>query len=136
MSKPNSTLGLRHLALYVSEFEATLTFYKDLIGMQVEWSPDDDNIYLSSGVDNLALHRVKEGAQFDGPQRLDHLGFILAAPEDVDDWYAFLANAEVSIVAPPKTHRDGARSFYCKDPDGNIVQLIYHPPISGLFLSS
>ncbi|HEX7028333.1 MAG TPA: VOC family protein, partial [Gammaproteobacteria bacterium] len=26
---------------------------------------------------------------------------------------------------------DGARSFYIKDPDGNIVQLIYHPPISG-----
>ena len=30
----------------------------------------------------------------------------------------------------PKTHRDGARSFYCADPDGNVVQMIFHPPIS------
>jgi hypothetical protein len=30
----------------------------------------------------------------------------------------------------PRTHRDGARSFYCFDPAGNLVQFIYHPPIS------
>jgi catechol 2,3-dioxygenase-like lactoylglutathione lyase family enzyme len=36
----------------------------------------------------------------------------------------------VDIVKPPKTHRDGARSFYCRDPDGNVVQFIHHPPIA------
>jgi len=25
--------------------------------------------------------------------------------------------------------RDGARSFYCNDPEENTVQLIFHPPI-------
>ena len=34
------------------------------------------------------------------------------------------------IKNEPRTHRDGARSFYCLDPDGNVVQMIYHPPIS------
>jgi hypothetical protein len=29
-----------------------------------------------------------------------------------------------------KTHRDGARSFYFRDPDGLLIQLLYHPPIS------
>ena len=32
-------------------------FYTDLLGFAVEWEPDPDNIYLSSGIDNLALHR-------------------------------------------------------------------------------
>jgi len=37
----------------------------------------------------------------------------------------------VTLDAQPKTHRDGARSCYFSDPDGNKVQIIHHPPISG-----
>ena len=36
-----------------------------------------------------------------------------------------------TLDAKPKTHRDGARSCYFSDPDGNHVQIIHHPPISG-----
>jgi predicted enzyme related to lactoylglutathione lyase len=36
----------------------------------------------------------------------------------------------VKILKEPKTHRDGARSFYCLDPAGNTVQMIYHPPLA------
>jgi hypothetical protein len=34
------------------------------------------------------------------------------------------------MMQAPRTHRDGARSFYCRDPEGNLVQMIYHPPIA------
>ena len=51
-------------------------------------------------------------------------------PEDVDAWAAFLEDHGVTIDAKPRTHRDGARSCYFKDPDGNTVQIIHHPPIS------
>lgn len=33
----------------------------------------------------------------------------------------------VPIVAPPRAHRDSARSLYCKDPDGNTGRLLYDP---------
>jgi hypothetical protein len=36
----------------------------------------------------------------------------------------------VTLRTAPRTHRDGARSFYCEDPAGNVVQIIFHPPIS------
>ena len=98
--------------------------------MKIEWQPDPDNIYLSSGNDNLALHRAKKPTAEVG-QRLDHIGFILATPEEVDQWHEFFVSKAVKILMPPKTHRDGARSFYCSDPDGIAVQMIYHPPISG-----
>jgi len=65
-----------------------------------------------------------------GPRHLDHIGFILRAPGDVDSWYAYLKAHDVSMKSAPRTHRDGARSFYCQDPDGNVVQMIYHPPIA------
>ena len=48
----------------------------------------------------------------------------------MDRWAAFLESRGVTVVAQPKTHRDGARSCYVKDPDGNTVQIIHHPPIS------
>jgi catechol 2,3-dioxygenase-like lactoylglutathione lyase family enzyme len=63
-------------------------------------------------------------------QTLDHIGFIVDDAEDVDAWHDHLAANGVNILQRPKTHRDGARSFYCEDPDGNVVQLIFHPPIS------
>ncbi len=133
--RPRATAGLRHVALFVAEFENTVSFYTELLGMAVEWQPDADNVYLCSGVDNLALHRYR-GAQRDpAAQRLDHIGFVVDAPEDVDAWHDYLKSEGVAIKSTPRTHRDGARSFYCADPDGNVVQIIFHPPISGLKLS-
>ena len=128
--KPRPTSGLRHVALYVQNLEACEAFYVDLIGMKVEWRPDKDNLYLCSGNDNLALHRTLVEPGSEG-QRLDHIGFILDEIEQVDTWYDYLCNEGVKIRNAPRTHRDGARSFYCFDPAGTVVQMIYHPPISG-----
>ena len=127
LQRPGSTAGLRHVALYVPDLTACEHFYVDLLGMQVEWRPDADNVYLTSGHDNLALHRASKPAG--QPQRLDHIGFILETPQAVDAWYDFLQAHAVPMRSSPKTHRDGARSFYCEAPDGTVVQMIYHPPL-------
>jgi catechol 2,3-dioxygenase-like lactoylglutathione lyase family enzyme len=123
-------LGLHHVALWVRDFAACERFYCELLGMRVEWRPDPDNVYLTSGADNLALHRATGEFAPRAAQHLDHIGFILADKGVVDAWCAHLKEHGVRIVKEPKTHRDGARSFYCLDPDGNTVQLIYHPPIA------
>jgi catechol 2,3-dioxygenase-like lactoylglutathione lyase family enzyme len=129
--------GLRHLALNVRDLPAMKRFYVDLLGFAVEWEPDPDNIYLSSGIDNLALHRAGGTAPAGSTATaapstgaLDHLGLIVRSADDVDRWAAFLEGNGVPLSAKPKTHRDGARSCYFKDPDGNSVQIIHHPPIS------
>jgi len=128
--RPNPVSGLRHVAIFVQELEACENFYVDLLGMHVEWRPDKDNVYLCSGIDNLALHRAQEMPSKEG-QRLDHIGFIIDDIDQVDAWFEFLASAQVNIRNAPRTHRDGARSFYCFDPAGTVVQMIFHPPISG-----
>jgi catechol 2,3-dioxygenase-like lactoylglutathione lyase family enzyme len=119
--------GLRHLALNVRRMDEMVRFYTEALGFSIEWTPDPDNVYLSSGVDNLALHRAGEVA--DGGA-LDHLGLIVRAADDVDRWAAFFESRGVVVEASPRTHRDGARSCYVRDPDGNRVQIIHHPPIS------
>lgn len=124
------TLGLRHVALNVFDVETCVDFYKKIFNMAIEWQPDVDNVYLTSGNDNLAIHRVPKIEREKASQRLDHIGFFVKTPEDVDVWFIFLKENHVKIVAEPRTHRDGARSLYCADPEGNVIQVIFHPPIS------
>ena len=126
--------GLRHLALHARAFDAMKRFYTQVLGFAVEWEPDSDNVYLTSGTDNLALHRGTPGD--DPPGRavggaLDHLGLVVRRAADVDAWADYLAGQGIALDAAPRTHRDGARSLYVSDPDGNRVQIIHHPPISG-----
>ncbi len=131
MSHPGKTTGLRHVALFCVNLESCVRFYTELLAMEIEWQPDPDNYYLTSGNDNLALHRAPNNFAVGQHQFLDHIGFILNEIESVDKWYEYLAQPElqIEILTKPRTHRDGARSFYCKDPDGRSVQMIYHPPL-------
>ena len=128
VDRPGITSGLRHVALFVHEFEASEDFFTRHLGMQVEWRPDSDNVYLTSGNDNLALHRSDRRDS----GKLDHIGFFINKIEKVDKWFDYLRSVGTKILTEPRTHRDGARSFYCSDPSGVRVQIIYHPPIAFL----
>jgi catechol 2,3-dioxygenase-like lactoylglutathione lyase family enzyme len=123
-------MGLRHVALNVRNVRRSLAFYSDVLGMKLEWMPDEENAYLSSGQDNLALHQLAEDSQPRGIQTVHHIGFVVRHPKDVDEWADRIRRHGITLAAEPKTHRDGARSFYFCDPDGLLIQLIYHPPIS------
>lgn len=132
--------GLRHVALRVTDLARSRTFYEQLLSMKVVWEPDPDNVYFSSGTDNLALHQISKGelAAYRPPksQLLDHLGVVVESPQAVDRFYhhigAKIDSLGGRIVKEPKQHRDGSYSFYFSDPDGNVIQALYEPTISKL----
>jgi catechol 2,3-dioxygenase-like lactoylglutathione lyase family enzyme len=128
--------GLRHLALKVTDLARSRKFYEDFFGMKVVWEPDPENVYMSSGPDNLALHQIPAADlsryKTAKDQLLDHLGFIMDAPASVDRLFAQAERSGAVIVKPPRQHRDGSYSFYMADPDGNVVQVLYEPAISKL----
>jgi catechol 2,3-dioxygenase-like lactoylglutathione lyase family enzyme len=140
MAEPPDSIGLRHVALVVEEVARAEAFYVGVLGFRVEWRPDPDNVYLRLGDDNLALHKYSPPEGDDGAdarafaerrgQHLGHIGVVVRRPADVDAWAERLRSAGVRLLAEPRTHRDGARSLYCADPDGNVLQILYHPPIS------
>ena len=127
MNRPPSR-GLRHVALKVKNMKQARDFYAGILGFEVEWEPDAKNLYLTSGTDNLALHEVLTEVQ---PGSLDHIGIIVNEPQDVDAWSDYLKSKKIRLIQEPKTHRDGARSIYFADPEGNVIQILFHPPISG-----
>jgi catechol 2,3-dioxygenase-like lactoylglutathione lyase family enzyme len=125
-------LGLRHVALNVRDVRRSLAFYRGVLGLKLEWMPDEHNAYLTSGQDNIALHQLSADSQPGPAQSLHHIGFVVQRPENVDEWADRIQAHGIALAAEPKTHRDGARSFYFHDPDGVLIQMLYHPPISGI----
>jgi len=122
---------MRHIALKVRDLAQSKQFYQDMFGMDVVWEPDPKNAYLSSGCDNLALHEVPENFLNTAEERqLDHLGFLVESIERVAALEEDFRSKGVKIVHPFKIHRDGSASFYCADPDGVVIQMLYEPNLS------
>jgi catechol-2,3-dioxygenase len=133
-SPPPRMRGLRHVALRVRSLGPMECFYVDLLGYRVEWRPDPENVYLTSGEDSLALH--VEAGSGTTETRLDHIGVLLERPADVDAWAERVERGGGQIAAAPRTHRDGCRSFYAADPEGNKIQFLYHPGLSQTLLAA
>lgn len=122
---------MRHIALKVKDVARSKDFYQNVLGMEVVWEPDPQNVYLSSGCDNIALHEVAPNfATGAAEQHLDHLGFVVETVERVKELEQEFQGKGVKIVYPFKTHRDGSASFYCADPDGIVIQMLYEPQLS------
>ncbi len=122
------TEGLRHVALRVADLPRAKRFYMEVFGMRVVWQPDQDNAYLSSGSDNLALHHeaaAQPGAAAGGA--LDHIGFFVRELRQLEESFDWVRQRGIEIVKPLRQHRDGTWSFYIKDPDGVVIQLIHDP---------
>ena len=79
------TLGIRHVALKVKHFEECLDFYTHIVGMKIDWQPDNENVYLTNGIDNLALHLDSDIDLSSKDNRLDHFGIMLLKKDDVDN---------------------------------------------------
>src|SRR4029453_3170884 len=84
MSRITGLKGMRHIALKVGNVARSKSFYQDILGMEVVWEPDPQNVYLSSGCDNIALHEVSENFATGAVERqLDHLGFVVKTIDQV-----------------------------------------------------
>jgi catechol 2,3-dioxygenase-like lactoylglutathione lyase family enzyme len=136
MSRIAGLKGMRHIALKVRDIGRSKSFYQDILGMEVVWEPDSQNVYLSSGCDNIALHEVSQRfATGAAEQQLDHLGFLVETIDQVKQLEQEFHAKGVKIVHPFKIHRDGSASFYCTDPDGIMVQMLYEPQLSSQRIS-
>ena len=131
MGRVAGLIGMRHIALKVRDVARSKSFYQEILGMDVVWEPDSQNVYLSSGCDNLAIHGVSAHFSASAEEKqLDHIGFLVESIERVKELEQEFMTKGVRIVHPFKAHRDGSASFYCADPDGIVIQMLYEPHLS------
>ena len=58
------------------------------MGYEVEWRPDEKNVYLRGGKDNLALHHGTPRAPVDESGQLDHVLVVVAPVAGLEDLQA------------------------------------------------
>ena len=123
--------GFTHVSLSVRDLDASLRFYRDLLGLATLAEPFDGEVFegreamLLAGRTALCLqcHAANAGAPFD-PTRtgLDHLALAVRAREDLDAFAVHLtaAGVEHSGVRPLPGF---GHVIELHDPDGVLVEL-------------
>ncbi|SNR38498.1 VOC family protein [Puniceibacterium sediminis] len=127
---PPTLQSLDHLVLTVSDVDATLAFYRDVLGMVPQsFTPTGGTARwaLTFGCQKINLHRA--GHEFEPKAKMPRAGsadlcFLSDTP--LDAWQATLAVHGVLVEEGP-IRRTGAQgpilSIYLRDPDGNLIEI-------------
>ena len=101
---------------------ALVDFYTGVLGADAEG--DDTHAQLRTQGAGLAIFSVA-GMEGMAPGSMQGAGYggvtLMFQVDDVDAEYARLQALGVEFVMRPRTHPWGARSFWFRDPDGNVV---------------
>jgi catechol 2,3-dioxygenase-like lactoylglutathione lyase family enzyme len=116
-----ATHGLTHISLAVRDPERSLAFYSEVFGVE-EYYRDDDSIQAKGPGINDVLAFERDAKRAGRAGGIQHFGFRLVAPEDIDD------AVETVIAAGGTLLRRGqfAPGFpfaYVTDPDGYEIEI-------------
>ena len=122
------TVGLSHVSLSVRDPEVSIDFYTRLLGVR-EYARDERTIQaLGPGEHDVLVFERREGSGKRGG--IDHFGFRLAAPEDIDDAIA-TAEAVGAKILRTGEFEPGLPYLYLEDPDGHMIEIWYEPATFG-----
>lgn len=110
------------ICLITNDVPRLSRFYMDILG--VEGEHNHIHMELKAHGTSLAIYST-EGMEEMAPGSMKGAGYgsftINFEVEDVDFEYEKISKMGMRIVKQPQTHPWGSRSFWFRDPDGNIV---------------
>ncbi len=116
--------SINHVSLLVADTRRSLDFYHGVLGLIVDHArPDLDfpGAWLQVGAGQIHLLELPESGASPGPRqyadRDRHLAMNVTSLEDVE---AVLAAAGIAWTRS----RSGRKALFCRDPDGNALELI------------
>lgn len=114
---------IHHVSMVIADTARALRFYHELLGLAVIARPDlgFPGAWLGVGDQQIHLLETCNVDPVDGrPERLGrdrHVAFL------VDDLDAVARRMETAGITFSRS-RSGRRAIFCRDPDGNGVELI------------
>jgi len=121
-----TVLALNHVSLLVSDTARALDFYHGLLGLPLAPRPDlgFPGAFLDLG--NAQLHLLELAPQPAAQGGGGHGGRDRHVALDVADLDAVIALLEGAGIVYTLS-RSGRRALFCRDPDGNAVELQERP---------
>ena len=118
------------VGIFAEDMEAMVAFYRDVMGMAVEWDGGPYAEFENEGVRfaMYARERLPEllGATPTYPAALNgtfELAFDRPRFEDVDAEFARVVAEGAASVYAPRDEPWGMRSSMVADPDGNLIEI-------------
>ena len=117
--------GFDHIVLCVRDLEATIDFYRDLLGMEPrEERPGKWSLHF--GANKISLQDAIANPDIASDTVPGTGNFCVLTDEPVERFAGVLRDRGIEITAGPG-ERDGATghilSVYFRDPDGNLVEV-------------
>ena len=118
-----SVQAIHHVSLLVADTQRALGFYRDLLGLVLAERPGLGfaGAWLSIGEGQLHLLELPNPDPLEG--RPDHVGrdrHLALAVRDLDELVVRLEAARVICTRS----RSGRAAVFCRDPDGNGIELV------------
>ncbi len=117
-------LGIHHVSVLVSNTGEALAFYRDILGLGLDPNRPElgfGGAWLEVGAQQVHLLELPNPDLIAG--RPDHVGrdrHFAFTVDDLDDIIRRLEQAGVAYTSS----RSGRRAVFCRDPDGNGIELI------------
>ena len=136
--------NIRHIGIVVNDLEASLRFYRDLLGFQIVKQMEESGDYIDnmSAIDGVRVTTLKialpNGQMVELLKYHSHpkkekereicdigIAHIALTVDDLDNEYERLKGGGVLFNAPPQLSPDGyAKVTFCRAPEGTFIELV------------
>jgi glyoxylase I family protein len=117
-------VSIHHVSLLVSDMQRALDFYHGILGLEVDQSRpvmDFPGAWLLAGTQQIHLIEIPDRARTATP-----------AGHGGRDWHVALSVSDLGALEAALTgrgisytmSRSGRRALFCRDPDGNAIELV------------
>ncbi len=138
-------LSIHHTGISVMDLDRSISFYRDLIGMELLWRIDHKRGEALEKVLGLkevdASYAMLEGRggrielfQYHSPMGVPHppegpvcdngITHVAFQVEGIQEVYRRLKEAGVRFHSEPQDVREGVTAAHMRDPDGIVVELV------------
>ncbi len=111
--------------MFVTDFERSLDFYTQTLGMEIDYTDKTSWAQFETGVDvSLAIEKCEADRVAQGGKLVGRFVGVTLMVEDIARQYELLTDRGVEFAGPPAKQDFGGTLAHLKDPDGNVLTLM------------
>ncbi|MGI9536222.1 MAG: VOC family protein [Desulfocapsaceae bacterium] len=118
--------GVEHVAIFSSNPESLKDWYERVFEFKIVKENDAKGTYWLQAPDGMLfeLKRAEKNCQECG-EKISGIRHIALMTDRFEETVSRLKREKVKIVLNPTISATGGKTFFFRDPEGNIFQLIY-----------
>ena len=119
--------GIEHIGIYSKDTAALQAWYIKVLDFRLVHDNGRGNYFLAAEDNSMLEICVSEEDNTVWGHRAEGLRHIALTVEDFEGTVEKLMKEKVEVVIEPAVSASGVKTFFFRDPDGNVLHLISRP---------